>query len=154
MPIGQSTGPRVLRHSATRHFKKTPEAVCCMNSYLVVSFSEGGNARHFFFGPLFVAGSRLQAMLFQTFKLAHSAKVRKETGNKKKGACGCFLRRGKGSPIFFWACSALQAPGWPQDAPTQPSNDPKRTQFRGIDGRDCHRFSLVQVNEPLSQRDV
>ena len=73
-----------------------------MNSYLVVSFSEGGNARHFFFGPLFVAGSRLQAMLFQTFKLAHSAKVRRETGNKKKGACGCFLRRGKCSPFFFW----------------------------------------------------
>ena len=111
MPIGQSTGPRVLRHSATRHFKKTPEAVCCMNSYLVVSFSEGGNARHFFFGPLFVAGSRLQAMLFQTFKLAHSAKVRRETGNKKKGACACFLRRGKCSPFFFLARSSLQAPG-------------------------------------------
>ena len=60
---------------------------------LVVAFSEGGNARHFFFGPLFVAGSRLQAMLFQSFKLAHSAKLRIQTGKTKENAITAHLAK-------------------------------------------------------------
>ena len=85
----RSTAREAARLSIASPYMQTCASM--LQGKLVVAFSEGGNARHFFFGPLLVAGSRLQAMLFQTFKLAHSAKVRRETGNKKKGACGCFL---------------------------------------------------------------